>query len=245
MALIQHVDVSPSPKAAPPKAQAFVLNRWAVGLAMFAGVTLLVFLRAATERSMMHEHGPDAQMGIWIMFMIVKLTLWLLCGVMAAALLLLMWRSRWGWRAATVLFAVWGVWICVSSWQYLSARNALADASNSSTVASRLQELVHFDGIQAGYELDNRIAIHPNTSPQSLRELHQRGHLGTQMNLARNPNTPEDILQVLAKHEDTHVRGNLGWNPKLPASVRQQRDSTADKETASEAAVIDAFDPAR
>jgi hypothetical protein len=62
---------------------------------------------------------------------------------------------------------------------------------------ARLSRLVDFDGIQAGYRLDNRLASNPNTPPEALRRLSLRDQLGTQMCLAKNPNTPEDVLAQL------------------------------------------------
>jgi hypothetical protein len=98
---------------------------------------------------------------------------------------------------ARIVFAIWAAYICVASWKYFAAADALADASRPSTPPARLHQLVHFSGIQAGYELDNRIAAHPNTPIEALRELHARGNMGTLMTLARNPNTPPDILHKL------------------------------------------------
>jgi hypothetical protein len=81
---------------------------------------------------------------------------------------------------------------------------------------------VHFDGIQAGYELDNRIASNPNTPPDALHELYERDQLGTHMKLASNPNTPVEVLEELVHQEDQWVQRSLAENPKLPDSLRHR-----------------------
>jgi hypothetical protein len=170
----------------PPKGQ----------VAVFSVIILLVALRAASELGMMNEYGSDPQMPIWVMSMAVELALWFGGGLVAWRLVAAR-KNRWGLPAGLVLLLVWTVAICAASWEYQRARQALADASNPSTPPERLRELVHFDGIQAGYRLDNRLASNQNTPPEALRELSERDQLGTQMCLMRNPNTPKDILRKL------------------------------------------------
>ena len=120
--------------------------------------------------------------------------------------------------AAFGLILVWVTAICWSSVRYYDARRALFDASAASTSPERLRELVNFDGIQAGYELDNRIASNPNTPPDILRLLHGRpDQVGTEMCLARNPNTPDDVLLNLANRDDDwsqYITDSLKRNPK-------------------------------
>jgi hypothetical protein len=152
-------------------------SKWVLSLFGLLVIALLVGLRAASEWSMMRQFGPDPQMPIWGVFMVIKLALWSLAGVFTTGLLVAMRRRRYGRLAASFLFLVWAITICAASWSYQQARYALAAASDSSTSAERLQQLAHFDGIQAGYELDNRIAAHPNTPRETLRELYQRGQL--------------------------------------------------------------------
>lgn len=170
---------------------------------------------------MMDEHGPDPQMPIWTMYLVVKLALWFGTGL-ATWMLVVAWRSRLGLFTSAVLLLEWGAAICGAIWQYRSATQALADAANPSTSPARLRALVRFDGIQAGYELDNRIACNLHTPPDALRQLYLRNQLGTQMNLASNPNTPEDILREFVHHEDEWVRRRLARNPQLPESIRRQ-----------------------
>jgi hypothetical protein len=99
---------------------------------------------------------------------------------------------------ALVLFVAWAAAIGRASWQYNEGRRALADARDPTTSAERLEALVHFDGIQSGYELDNRLAAHRNTPPDALRELStRRDQTGTHMVLLRNPRTPPDVLEKL------------------------------------------------
>ena len=176
----------------------FGKSRSEVGKIAISVLAMLVGLRAISELAMMREHGQDAQMAIWAVFLVVRVALWLLAGAIAVRLLMAMWPRRWWSLASMLVLLVWAVAICRASWDYNTARRALEDASSRATSAGRLSELVHFDGIQAGYQLDNRLASHPNTPPEALRELSQRrDQTGTQMLLARNPNTPVDVLQRL------------------------------------------------
>ena len=54
----------------------FGMNSRAARLIALWLLVLLVGVRAAGELAMMREHGPDAQMGIWNVFLVVKLALW-------------------------------------------------------------------------------------------------------------------------------------------------------------------------
>jgi hypothetical protein len=155
-------------------------------------IALLVALRAASELAMMSEHGSDPQLPVWQVLTAVKLTLWCIGGLVVGLAAM---RNRWG----LVLLLTWAITICAASWEYQRATHALADASNPATSPDQLRALVHFDGIQAGYELDNRLASNLRTPPEALRELYERNQLGTRMCLARNPHTPKDILQKLEK----------------------------------------------
>ena len=146
---------------------------------------------------MMREYGPDAQMGIWNMELLIKLGLWSFAGMVPLWVMALGRRYRWITYGGVLALLVWALAICSASWNYNVGRQALADAASRTTSAERLSELVHFDGIQAGYELDNRLASNPNTPAESLRELSLRDQAGTRMLLARNPNTPVDLLQQL------------------------------------------------
>jgi hypothetical protein len=160
-------------------------------------IVILVAVRAASEFSMMQEHGPDAQMGIWNMELLIKATLWSFAGFVPLWVMSLGRRYRWVAYGGVLELLVWGFAICNASWKYHAGRQALADAANRTTSAERLSDLVHFDGIQAGYELDNRLASNLNTPAASLRELSLRDQVGTRMLLTRNPNTPHDLLQRL------------------------------------------------
>src|SRR5258708_2592872 len=80
-------------------------------------ITVLVGLRAASEVGMMSAHGSDPQVPIWLMFMTVKLALWL-GGGLAAWRLAAVWKNRWGSLGGWVLLFAWAVAICTSSWDY-------------------------------------------------------------------------------------------------------------------------------
>ncbi|HVX16255.1 MAG TPA: hypothetical protein VHC22_34030 [Pirellulales bacterium] len=149
---------------------------------------------------MMWEHGADPQMAIWWMLWLIKLGLWFLAGSWFLKWLLYVRSKRWALIVGLLPLLGWGVAISFASWKYAAGSRALADASNPATPAERLSQLVDFDGIQAGYELDNRLASNPNTSADALRKLSSRDQEGTNLCLARNPNTPADVLESLDKY---------------------------------------------
>lgn len=181
-------------------------------------VVVFVLVRAGCEYAMMRAHGPDAQMGIWIAFMLVRVGFWLITGVVAAAVVAAAWPNRQRTRAASVLLLVWLAAVCYSSGRYYNASRALADASSGSTSPERLRALANFDGIQAGYELDNRLSLNPNSPPDLLRALHGRPDQdGTESCLAQHPNTPDDILRELAARNDSwseYLDDALKRNPR-------------------------------
>lgn len=187
--------------------------------AAVAIVLLLVSLRVGCEYSMMAAHGPDAQMGIWFMLMLLQSAFWLTTGVLLAGLLPAVWSKRRSWHL--VAFTLCLAWMTAASWssaRFYYGRQALVDASASASSPERLRELVDFNGIQAGYELDNRIALNPKTPPDVLRVLYARPkQVGTDMCIAQNPNTPDDILLELADRDDDwsrHISDALKRNPK-------------------------------
>src|SRR6188474_99862 len=102
-----------------------------------AALTLLVGIRAVAEFAMMTAHGPDAQMGIWWMFLLVKLAFWLGTGYVACVLLVA-WKTSWTRIVAMILGSVWAIAILWASSQYTRGAMALADAANPSTQAERL-----------------------------------------------------------------------------------------------------------
>ena len=96
-------------------------------------------------------------------------------------------------------------------------RAALIDSANVNTNGNRLRELAAFEN-GPGYEIDNRVAKHPNTPPDVLRLLHGRpDQVGTEMCLALNPNTPDDILLTINDRSDEwreYLQDALKQNPK-------------------------------
>ncbi len=188
-------EIAQGSKASP---RLFGLERRRLGGWALVIVLLLVGMRVLAEVGMMRAHGPDAQMAIWWVLCAFKATLWFIGGGIALAIMLRLWRYRWGRTIGAALLLIWVVAIGWASWQYDVGARALTDASDVQTSPERLRELVHFDGIQAGYELDNRLAANPSTPPDVLRELAAKpDQLGTQMVLERNPRTPADVREKL------------------------------------------------
>ncbi len=176
----------------------FVVSRRVVALLLLLGAGFFVGVRAVCELSMIEEHGNDPQLSIWYMFTMAKLTIWSAGGLLAIGLVVALWRKRLGYWAGIAMVTIWVLAISITSWNYWQGRQALADAANLSSHPDRLRELVQFDGIKAGYELDNRLALNRNTPPDALRLLAQRrDQTGTLIALSRNPNTPSDVLQQL------------------------------------------------
>lgn len=198
-------------------------------------VLLLVILRAASEYGMMRAHGPDAQMPIWFIFLKVKLLFWFVMGVVTSMLLAAAWRRR-GWsQIALALCVLWAAAIGWSIFRYDQGRRALVDAAAASTSPERLHDLASFDGIEAGYELDNRIASNPNTLPETLRLLHGRpDQVGTELCLARNPNTPDDILRELAARNDDwakYITDSLKLNPRYDEVFGDRNEGEVEDES--------------
>lgn len=191
-------------------------------------VVVLVAFRFVSELSMMREYGSDAQMPIWMAFVVVRIAFWLVIGGALAILISVLWARRWA-VAIVLLLLVWSIAIIMSSLEYQIAARALADAADPGTPSERLRELVHFDGAQAGYELDNRLAANPGTPVEDLRVLYQRDQLGTKIVLAQNPNSPVDILETLSQHREIWVIRSLASNPNLPEHIRRELEDHDDE----------------
>lgn len=221
-------------------------SRFATSWTVLAGIVLAsATVPTLAEGAMMSQFGSDPQLPIWMGAMFIKWVFGAIAGLCIASLAVQPRKRRW---LAAPLFLIWGVAILWSSFGYWQGRQALADAANPHTAPERLEQLAHFQGIKAGYELDNRLAANPNTPPNVLRELHGRkDQLGTEMNLAANPNTPEDILRTLSGHEDELVRAQLAKNPALTQdiidrlakdSARRVREQLASNPSASSTTIL-------
>jgi hypothetical protein len=145
--------------------------------------------------------GSDPQIPIWIMistvtsiFIAISIasSVWLLLHGLGAP-------SKLARFAACLPFLLLLGWYSTGFVNLVQIRTALLDSANPNTDANRLRELTkHRSG--PGYEIDNRIAKHPNAPPDALRSLHDRpDQVGTEMCLAENPNTPDDVLRSIAK----------------------------------------------
>lgn len=175
-------------------------------------IVSLLSLRAAIELGMMSAHGSDAQMPIWLVFVGAALALWAVAAYICVRLTAFV-KGRWSTLLKYALIFCWAIAISISSWKYFVGWRALADAANPETSPDYLRQLAHFDGIQAGYELDNRIASNPNSPVDVLRLLAKKDQLGTKMCLARNPRSPNDVLQDLSYEEDEWIQMSLHDNP--------------------------------
>lgn len=143
---------------------------------------------------------PDPQSPIWIMIssvvstfiaVTIALTTWILLRGGAA-------KSAWTRLLAGIPLVALLAWYATGFLNLAQMRAALLDSANPNTSAARLRELADYKN-GPGYEIDNRIASHPNTPPDVLRSLHGRpDQVGTEMCLARNPNTPDDVLRAIA-----------------------------------------------
>lgn len=209
-----------------------VLSKKRVGLAVCLGMIALVILRATSELALMRESGSDPQMPIWIMFMVAKLVYWLLAGGVVAGVLFFE-KPRWRILMGVVLLLGWTYGIYMERFKFQTEQQALAMARDPTTPPARLEQMLQYAGMQGGYELDNRIAANPNTTPDILRRLYGRHQLGTLMILARSPKTPEDILQAMVDHdlarvnqdfENEWIRKSLKQNPNLPEAIRRKVD---------------------
>lgn len=183
----------------------------AIGSGAIVGLTLWVF-----ECLFVVPLVPDPQSPIWIMVSTVSSIF------IAATLALTVWTALRGLQSRSTTLVVGGVigflvlfgWFSTGFVHLAQMRAALIDSADSETGADRLRELADFKG-GPGYEIDNRIAKHPNTSSGVLRMLHGRpNQIGTEMCLAQNPNTPDDILLAFSENADGWLLDALKRNPR-------------------------------
>jgi hypothetical protein len=210
--------------------QPYSSNRKWLGLIVFLAMAILVVHWVTNQLALMREYGPDPQISIGIVFMVAKLMLWLIGGGLVAGVLFLE-KPHWRIIMGVILLLGWSYRISNESWKVQTQQRALAEARNPSTSSARLDQLLQFAGSQGDYELDNRIAANPNSTPEILRKLYGRHQLGTLMILARSPKTPEDILQAMVDYDLTRanqafenewIRKSLQQNPNLPEAVRRK-----------------------
>jgi hypothetical protein len=119
--------------------------------------------------------------------------------------------------AAAVPFLLLLGWYSTGFVNLAQMRSALLDSADPNIGADRLRELADYKN-GPGYEIDNRIAKHPNTPPDVLRSLHGRlDQVGTEACLAQNPNTPDDVLRAIGNRNDDwseYVFDALKRNPR-------------------------------
>jgi hypothetical protein len=181
-------------------------------------VLLLIAIRAFADYRFMTEFGADSQQSVWLMYLVAKTLFWLVTGIAAIALIN---TSEMKSRLSIFGCLLLVLWIGALSWSifvYHDARRALVDASSTESSPERLKALANFAGLQAGYELDNRLAGNPNTPPKVLRRLHGKPYqIGTEITLAKNPNAPDDVLLAIGARKDEwseHLQKALKENPR-------------------------------
>jgi hypothetical protein len=186
----------------------------ALGIGVSIGVTRWIF-----ECFFVVPLVPDPQSPIWIMISTVTSVF------IAVTIAIVAWvafrglesKSRLLKCAAILPFVLLLGWYATGFLNLAQMQSALLDAANPSTNADRLRELADYKK-GPGYEIDNRIAKHPNTPPDVLRSLHGRpDQVGTEMCLAQNPNTPDDVLRAIGNRNDDwtkYVLDALKRNPR-------------------------------
>ena len=162
---------------------------------------------------------PDPQSSIWIMMSTITSVLIALIIVPVAWIALngVTYQSKLMRLASLVPVLLLFGWLSIGFIHLVRIRSALLDSADPMTSADRLRVLANFTG-GPGYEIDNRVAKHPNTPPDVLRSLHGRtDQVGTEMCLASNANTPDEILFELAKRDDAwskYILDALKQNPR-------------------------------
>lgn len=181
-------------------------------------VSLLVAAVVAAVRwryeSAMPELVPtDAQNGIWIVYSAaVAIGTFVMCfAFLCTALLLFSAGKKYRIEGVVALCAFLFVAGCTGNTLrgHSDARQALEDSANPATSPERLRALIGYQS-GFGYEVDNRIAKHPNATEDILRVLSRKtGQTGTLLILVRNPNTPEDVILEIAESPNQWVQDAL------------------------------------
>lgn len=162
----------------------------------------------------------DAQGGIWIGYSLIVSGITVLVTFLLAYLALRFFAERM--RILCALCLVGVLLVAGHTGRAMlrlrDIRVALSDAANPTSSPDRLRSLVGYQ-TGFGYEIDNRIALNPNTPIDVLRALHGTpDQVGTEMCLARNPNTPDDILIEIANREHDYaqewIQKSLRMNPR-------------------------------
>ncbi|WP_411827766.1 hypothetical protein [Luteolibacter sp. AS25] len=188
-----------------------------------AGIAILVGLCVALPRFLLEASMPgrlmptDAQGGIYVMFSLIisGLTFGIVALFSYQALSSHFQRRRLAAFAFVMPVFFCGGWTLNQIHHLKEIESAMIEAEDPTTKQDRLGELIGFQ-TGFGYEIDNRIALNPNTPDHLLRKLHKRpGQLGTEMSLAQNPNTPSDVLESLSKNEDKWIQKALLDNPRF------------------------------
>lgn len=198
------------------------LNKKALPYIAALAAAPVALIRWHYESSMTELVPTDAQGGIWLAFAAVlsAVTFVVACATAYGALIFFQRRKP----VVAAILAIVFLAVVGNTAKTLAncaeVRVALTDAANPATSPDRLHALIGFP-TGFGYEIDNRIALNPNTSEETLRALFKRpNQAGTLTSLARNPHTPKDILDALAKSGDTWVLQSLAQNPAYKSRLK-------------------------
>lgn len=193
--------------------------------------------RFAYEASMPSLVPYDAQGGIWVVYSFVVSGGTFVLVSLFCALALQFFGKRMRMLGILCLLPILFFGGCTINRmvELKQIRTALLDAQDPTTSPERLRALVGYE-TGFGYEIDNRIASHPNTPVDVLRSLHGKpDQVGTEMSLARNPNTPDDILLDLVKRDDDwkkYIQDSLEANPRYREIAGPTNASTATNQSA-------------
>jgi hypothetical protein len=203
-------------------------NLYGLGIGLLIGTARWIF-----ECLFVVPLVPDPQSPIWVMISTIMSVF------IAATIAIAAWLVFRVWQSKSTLLKVAGVlplvvllgWYSTGFINLAQMRFALLDSANPNTGADRLRELAEYRN-GPGYEIDNRVAMHPNTPTDVLRSLHGRpDQVGTEMCLAQNSNTPDDILRAIGNRKDDwskYLSDALKRNPRYH-EVFAPDEANADK----------------
>lgn len=181
---------------------------------IFLGLCVAL-LRFVPENNLIMSAG-DAQGGIALM---AALVIAVFIFIISTLLFFRMTKDRGALRIIWISLGIGVIGYQLSKVQRFHViEEALASAADPHSEPSALVSLNGFDTVYFGYEIDNRLALNPNSPKELLRALYEKNQMGTKRCLARNPNTPVDILDKLSGEGDEWMNKSLQRNPAFKAN---------------------------